>query len=526
MMRSEFFGMVLSHEQGTRAPMSAAKRSCLTDSIVSVMKKSSIAALLLCGLSGPNAASAATLVVNSAADTVDPASDCSVSCTLREAIGLSGLNGKITFDPAILPAVISLQYGALTPYAVTIEGPGASLLAIDAHLGDRVVRVPWNAGTVTISGLALINGKAVGAAGADGAAASASGGGKGADAFGGCILVDQNAPSTGPTLKLIGVTLRNCTAQGGVGGRGGSGVTNTGKAGGTGGPGGVGGVGAGGAIYGGFLSTIRLEQTSIVDAHVIGGAGGKGGDGGIGDPFLGSGGSGGTGGEGRGGALYLSVIKQLLSTNLTVAGASAQGGKGGNGGNGDPDFDLNHGGAGGKGGDAHGGIYVDYGGAPNSFLFATLGEGAVTSGLHGSGGRGAVAGIAGQDGAASAAAIQVVIPNPNGQGLYPTYLVRSAVFGASASPLCEGQGFLQAIGSFASDSSCVAPAVSDLDTWFKPLALESDVPAYLPRFGHPAIDATDCVNVSGDLQGTPRPQGLSCDIGAIEADYIFVGEFD
>ena len=491
-----------------------------------MIKRSSIAALLLCSLSGPHAASSATLVVNSAADTFDPNSDCSASCTLREAIELSSLNGKITFDPAILPAVISLEHGALVPYAVTIEGPGASLLAIDAHLSDRVVHVPAFQSTVTISGVALINGRTVGASGADGAAASAASGGKGADAFGGCILVDQNAPSTGPTVKLIGVTLRNCTAQGGVGGRGGSGISSTAKGGGTGGPGGAGGVGAGGAIYAGFLSDIRLEQTSIIDAHAIGGAGGKGGDGGMGDPFLGVGGSGGVGGQGRGGALYLSVVKQFRATNTTVADADAQGGKGGNGGGGDPDFDLSHGGAGGNGGDAHGGLFVGYGGSLNVFLFATLGEGVVTPGLHGSGGRAKVAGIVGQDGAASVPAVQVVIPNPNAQGLYPTYLVRSAVYAASAGPLCEGQGFLQATDSFASDSSCAATAVGDLDSWFKPLALASDVPAYLPRFGRAAIDATDCANVPGDLQDTPRPQGLACDIGAIEADYIFVGEFD
>ena len=489
------------------------------------MTKKSAIVLLLCASSIPHSP-AATLVVNSASDTVDPASDCSVSCTLREAIGLSSLNGKITFDPAILPAVISLQYGALTPYSVTIEGPGASLLAIDAQLSDRVLHVPGFAGTVTISGMALINGRTVGAAGADGAAASAASGGKGADAFGGCVLVDQRSPLSGPTVKLIGVTLRNCTAQGGVGGRGGSGITNTGKGGGTGGPGGAGGVAAGGAIYAGFLSTIGLEQTSIIDAHAIGGAGGKGGDGGIGDPWLGVGGSGGTGGEGHGGALYVNVIKQFRATNITVADATAQGGKGGNGGGGDPDFDLSHGGAGGNGGDAHGGLFVSYEGSLNVFQFATLGDGVVTPGLHGSGGRAAVAGIAGQDGTASVPAVQVVIPNPNAQGLYPTYLLRSAVFGTSPGPLCEGQGFLQATNSFASDSSCVAPAVGDLASWFKPLAIASDMPAYLPRFGHPAIDATDCVDVPGDLQGTPRPQGLSCDIGAIEADYIFVGEFD
>ena len=48
----------------------------------------------------------------------------------------------------------------------------------------------------------------------------------------------------------------------------------------------------------------------------------------------------------------------------------------------------------------------------------------------------------------------------------------------------------------------------------------------------PVIDAAiDCMDAFGlivneDLQGTPRPQGLKCDIGAIEADCIFVNGFE
>jgi CSLREA domain-containing protein len=481
--------------------------------------------MFLCTLLAPDAARAITVVVNNAADTFDQLNDCTVSCTLREALQFAAYYGKITFDPAILPAVITLENGALVPKLVTIEGPGASLLTIDAHLSDRIFRVPQNAGSVTISGMSLINGRIVGAAGSDGSAGTAESGGAGADALGGCILVEQLPPSAGPSLKLSGVTLRNCTAQGGAGGRGGSGIVTTTKSGGTGGPGGAGGVGAGGAIYAGFQSELQLEQTSIVDAHAIGGAGGLGGNGGVGAPFLGSGGSGGKGGEGRGGAIYSLLVKRVYATNVTVASADARGGKGGNGGSGDPNFDLVHGGNGGTGGDAHGGLYANYGGSLGVFKFATLGEGVVTAGLRGSGGRGGTPGISGQDGSASAAAIQVVIPNPNDQGLYPTYLFNSAVFSASSANLCEGWTDAD-LFAFASDNSCTGAAVAVFDGWFKPLTLEADMPSYPPRFGSPGIDAVQCGDVASDQQDTPRPQGPSCDIGAIEADYIFVGEFD
>jgi len=33
-------------------------------------------------------------------------------------------------------------------------------------------------------------------------------------------------------------------------------------------------------------------------------------------------------------------------------------------------------------------------------------------------------------------------------------------------------------------------------------------------------------NVTGDQHGTARPQGTKCDLGAIEADYIFVDGFE
>ena len=52
-----------------------------------------------------------------------------------------------------------------------------------------------------------------------------------------------------------------------------------------------------------------------------------------------------------------------------------------------------------------------------------------------------------------------------------------------------------------------------------------------PRWGSPVIDAaTDCTDGFGasiisDVRGTHRPQGAACDIGAVEADYVFVDAF-
>jgi hypothetical protein len=53
----------------------------------------------------------------------------------------------------------------------------------------------------------------------------------------------------------------------------------------------------------------------------------------------------------------------------------------------------------------------------------------------------------------------------------------------------------------------------------------------MPAYGSAVIDAaTTCNNpiqlLETDQLGTARPQGSTCDLGAIEADYVFVGEFN
>jgi len=473
-----------------------------------------------------HAAPSVALVVNTTADAGDPT--CATTCSLRQAIMNIAPGGTISFDPAILPGVIVLQQGALVVInkSMTISGPGAEQLAIDGNLTDRIFRI-GNPGAgvpmaVTMSGLSLVNGRDVVADGSPGAAGTGSAGGAGSQARGGCIELADGS------LRLSDVALRSCAAQGGAGGSGGSGAPNPSKAGGVGGVGGDGGQALGGAIFAWPQTALVLQRASIVDARAIGGAGGKGGNGGDG-LFLGVGGSGGNGGGALGGAIFLAQVYQFGAINVTIAQSSAQGAKGGNGGSGDPDFSMSHGGDGGDGGYARGGLqFGDTSGFPPQVLdvaFSTLGEGVVTPGLHGSGGRAATAGGPGQDGSASAAAFAMV-GSPA-----PMFVEHSVIFGPPSPPLCTGP----VVGQFsvASDGSCPAFQVAAVDSWFKTLDPTRAMAGYEPRFGAPAIDATGCLtNVAfpdpfvSDMRGTARPQGAGCDLGAIEADYVFVGEFD
>jgi len=115
------------------------------------------------------------------------------------------------------------------------------------------------------------------------------------------------------------------------------------------------------------------------------------------------------------------------------------------------------------------------------------------------------------------------------------WVEHSVIFGPPSTPLCHGPVFGQS-SSVMSDGSCPAFQVAAPDGWFKTLDPARAMPAYEPRFSAPAIDATGCLIlanasfpdplVASDMRGTARPQGPTCDLGAIEADYVFVGEFD
>ncbi|MHB8625625.1 MAG: choice-of-anchor Q domain-containing protein [Aggregatilineales bacterium] len=107
-------------------------------------------------LGGTRVAQAATLTVNS---TADSGGSCpSANCTLRAALAVAVSGDTIDFS-LTYPTTITLTSAALTiATAVTITGPGASNLTISGNNALQVFIVN-NGVTATISGLTIANGK-------------------------------------------------------------------------------------------------------------------------------------------------------------------------------------------------------------------------------------------------------------------------------------------------------------------------------------------------------------------------------
>ncbi len=96
--------------------------------------------------------------------------------------------------------------------------------------------------------------------------------------------------------------------------------------------------------------------------------------------------------------------------------------------------------------------------------------------------------------------------------------------GATAAANCltaPGLPSAQGSGSIASDGSC-GPTVavsSDLD--LGPLEANGGAtPSHMPQPGSALIDAVDCGTYSIDQRGATRPQGASCDMGAVEVGAV------
>ena len=463
---------------------------------------------------------AGPLVVNDAGDAGD--GTCTTVCTLRDAIANVAEGGTIAFDPSILPATIPLQKYLAIEKSMRIEGPGAAMLTLSRGGAGRVLNVIGHLAipTVAIANLAVEDGTLAGQTGTDGTAASGLPGGPGGGVAGGCVYM-QSA-----TLTLQQVRMRNCIAQGGDGGMGGSGTTGTGLGtGGKGGAGGPGGYAFGGAIYVADASALILIDTVVIDSYAIAGKAGAGGDGGNG-LLRGIGGNGGLGGDAAGAAIFFGG-DTLSITNSTIARGTAQAGDGGNGGIGDPALATAHGGNGGDGGAAVGGLVrsMPVPAAPSAdFDFTTFAEGDVAGGAPGSGGTAATPGAGGQPGSADGAALASAA----------TVTIRStAIVGSSSHALCGPNVVADAASSnLSQDASCAANLQASLGAAFRPLAEQAALPYYMPVYASAVIDsAASCndsnlVPVATDGLSKPRPQGAACDIGAIEADYVFVGTFD
>ena len=82
--------------------------------------------------------------------------------SLRQAIADANSGDTITFDPGILPGTITLTSGSylIVDEDLTIDGPGASDLAIDGNNASRVFLI--SGGTVAISDVTIQNGSVFG----------------------------------------------------------------------------------------------------------------------------------------------------------------------------------------------------------------------------------------------------------------------------------------------------------------------------------------------------------------------------
>ncbi|MHB8648355.1 MAG: choice-of-anchor Q domain-containing protein [Thermomicrobiales bacterium] len=117
---------------------------------------------------------AATVIVTVKTDTTTGvATNCpGSSCSLRDALAVAGPNDTITFDPSLNNQTIILANGTLTlTQNVTIQGPGAGLLAVDGGCptcgaggapsgGVTVFTVNSAVTNATISGLTIQHGNA------------------------------------------------------------------------------------------------------------------------------------------------------------------------------------------------------------------------------------------------------------------------------------------------------------------------------------------------------------------------------
>ena len=307
--------------------------------------------------------------------------------SLRWATEVVAPGGIVTFASHVTGTIDLTSTALVLDKDLTLQGPGAAVLAISGGMVHRVfsvnhgtvaitgltIRDGWdcgltagtdgrgggvfNGGSLTLSNCALIGNVACGASGTNGTAAlNSRNGGAGGSGWGGGIY------NTGQ-LSLIGSTLARNECRGGTGGNaasGGSGPLT--------GSGGDGGAAWGGAIYN--AGTVLLLNCTFSENQSLGAVGG------IGGTNSSAGGAGGAGGQGLGGAVLndtaLTVHNCSFVANVTSGGSGGAGGLGG-------EFD----GLGGTGGNAAGGHLLNRG--THHLVNVTVAHGAATGGLGGPG---------------------------------------------------------------------------------------------------------------------------------------------
>jgi hypothetical protein len=250
-----------------------------------------------------------TLTVTSRAD--------SGTGSLRAEIAAAKSGDTIIFSSALDGDTIHLTSGELPiGESLSIKGPGASLLDVDAGGLSRVFDITSASVAATISGLTISGGKAEDGGGildqggtltlkADVISNDqAIGANPGDTAQGGGVDITDDG-----SLDARTSTFQSDLAQGAVGAQGGTAYYA-----------GQGGAGSGGAIFADVGTAVTISGTAFIGNQAVGGAGGSGATGVL-DDF---------GGDANGGAL------NALGNSLTVSDSSftddlAQGGMGGQG---------------------------------------------------------------------------------------------------------------------------------------------------------------------------------------------------
>ncbi len=289
-MSSNRFQSILSRVSGTGAPARRRRRSLRFEPLEGRLVLSSLT-VTSAGDNGPG--------------------------TLRAAIADAQAGDTIKFAASLDGHTIHLTSGELAiGQDLTIKGPGAGLLDVDAGGTSRVFDVTSASATVTISGLTISGGNSE-----DGGGILDQGGtftlasdtltndqaigvNPGDTVQGGAVEVTDSG-----TLAVTSSSFVNNLAQGAAGANGGTAEIN-----------GTGGDGDGGAIYADVGTSLTVKGCTFIDNEAIGGAGGAGGGG-----FLN-----GWGGNSNGSAIdtsgvAFSVTNSTFTADLGLGGAGSPG---------------------------------------------------------------------------------------------------------------------------------------------------------------------------------------------------------